>query len=51
MKQVISNKNLTRKIENLGVGRKIDFNKEFIILSYHPVTTEFNTIEKNFRIV
>ena len=52
VKQVISKtKNLTRKIENLGVGRKIDFNKEFIILSYHPVTTEFSTIEKNFRIV
>ena len=52
VKQVISKtKNLTRKIENLGVGRKIDFNKEFIILSYHPVTTEFKTIEKNFRIV
>ena len=52
VKQVISKtKNLTKKIENLGVGGKINFNNEFIILSYHPVTTEFNMIEKNFKTV
>ena len=42
---------LTKKIVKLGVGKKIDFDNEFIILSYHPVTTEFAEIENNFKIV
>ncbi len=37
-------KDIFQKIVNsYGIGSKIDFNKEFILLSYHPVTTEFGS--------
>ena len=36
---------------NQGVGTKIDINKPFIILSYHPVTTEFNEVQKQTKII
>ncbi len=52
VKQTLISKNIPlEKITKLGVGSKINFEKEFIILSYHPVTTEFSETEKNFKIV
>ena len=34
-----------------GVGIKLDIDKPFIILSYHPVTTEFEKINEQTRII
>tara|TARA_A100001035_G_scaffold276435_1_gene271388 strand:- start:149 stop:1303 length:1155 start_codon:yes stop_codon:yes gene_type:complete len=35
----------TEKLFDLGVGDKLDFNKPFILVSQHPVTTEYGTGE------
>jgi len=37
---------LDNKDLNLGVGDKIDFNKPFIMVSQHPVTTEYEMASK-----
>ena len=40
---ILKNKNLNleKTISNLGVGETIDFEKKFLLVSQHPVTTEY----------
>ena len=50
VKEVLSKKKIDNKsILSQGVGTKLDINKPFIILSYHPVTTEFEKIDVQTR--
>ena len=50
VKEVLSKKrNVNKSILSQGVGTKLDINKPFIILSYHPVTTEFEKIDVQTR--
>ena len=50
VKEVLSKKRIYNKnILSQGVGIKFDINKPFIILSYHPVTTEFEKIDSQTR--
>lgn len=50
VKEVLSKKrNDNKSILSQGVGTKLDINKPFIILSYHPVTTEFEKIDVQTR--
>lgn len=50
VKEVLSKKRIYNKnILSQGVGIKFDINKPFIILSYHPVTTEFEKIDLQTR--
>ncbi len=50
VKEVLSKKRIYNKnILSQGVGIKFDINKPFIILSYHPVTTEFEKIDVQTR--
>ncbi len=52
VKEVLSKKRkVNDKILEQGVGVKINTNKPFIILSYHPVTTEFNKTEEQTSII
>jgi len=49
----ILKKNLSNQSENFinthGVGDKINFKNEYIIVSQHPVTTEYSKTTKDFR--
>lgn len=50
VKEVLLKKRTYNKsILSQGVGTKLDINKPFIILSYHPVTTEFEKIDFQTR--
>ena len=50
VKEVLSKKkNDNKSVLSQGVGTKLDINKPFIILSYHPVTTEFEKIDVQTR--
>lgn len=52
VKEVIMKKKLIdKKILMRGVGKKIDINRPFLVLSYHPVTTEYGRIDKQMRII
>ena len=42
---------LNNELNNLGVGAKLDLNEKFIILSYHPVTTEYHHQANKIKIV
>ena len=45
------NKRLIKKLFHRRVGIKLDTNKPFIILSYHPVTTEFEKTDSQTRMI
>ena len=52
VKEVLNQNNvLDEEILMKGVGEKIDINDPFLILSYHPVTTEYGKIDKQMRII
>ena len=52
VKEVLSrNKKINKNALSQGVGIKLDISKPFIILSYHPVTTEFETIDQQTRMI
>ena len=52
VKEVLSkNKKINQKTISQGVGIKLDTNKPFIILSYHPVTTEFEKTDSQTRMI
>jgi len=52
VKEVLSkNKKINQKTISQGVGIKLDPNKPFIILSYHPVTTEFEKTDSQTRMI
>ena len=44
-------KSIDKTFLDQGVGSRIDINKPFIILSYHPVTTEFDNIQFQTKII
>ena len=52
VKEIINDKsiNLRNNIFNMGVGDKLDLKKPFIIVSQHPVTTEFHDAEKQMKV-
>ena len=41
--------NLIYELNKYGVGAEIDFNKDFILVSQHPVTTEFGDGENQIN--
>jgi UDP-hydrolysing UDP-N-acetyl-D-glucosamine 2-epimerase len=43
--------NVNSEINSIGVGSKIDITLPFILFSYHPVTSEFSSIEQNIKII
>ena len=47
LKEKINNKLLNNKLNREGVGDKIDVSKPFLIVSQHPVTTEYENSEKH----
>ena len=49
-KQLDINKKFIKKYSKYGVGElKIDFNKPYIVILQHPVTTEYEHIKKNIE--
>jgi UDP-hydrolysing UDP-N-acetyl-D-glucosamine 2-epimerase len=38
-----------KMVEDLGVGKKIDFSKEYLLVLFHPVTTEFGEGEEQMQ--
>ena len=51
VKEVLLKKKINKRFLLQGVGIKLDIDKPFIILSYHPVTTEFEKINEQTRII
>lgn len=51
VKEVLLKKKFNKSFLLQGVGIKLDIDKPFIILSYHPVTTEFEKINEQTRII
>ncbi len=52
VKEVLTQKKeIDKLILSKGVGEKIDINNPFLILSYHPVTTEYGQIDKQMKII
>lgn len=52
VKEVLKKKNsIDKTFLDRGVGISVDISKPFIILSYHPVTTEFEKIQKQTKII
>ena len=41
----------SKTLDNLGMGKHIDINKEFILVVYHPVTTEINSENAQMRVL
>ena len=51
---VKNNKKLINKVkflQNGGVGKKFDFNKPYLLVIFHPVTTEFQGMKKQTQIL
>lgn len=48
--EVLNNKNINKSFMNEGVGSKIDINKPFLLVSQHPVTTEYGNGESQIEI-
>ena len=48
--EVLNNKNINESFMNEGVGSKIDINKPFLLVSQHPVTTEYGNGESQIEI-
>lgn len=47
-KKLFIDKKFIKKYSKLGIGlNNIDFKKDYIVILQHPVTTEYNTSEKN----
>ena len=44
-----SRSSLIKKLNNIGVGKKIKTADDFIVLSQHPVTSEFEDSMKNYK--
>ena len=42
---------INKQINSFGVGSEIDIKLPFIILSYHPVTSEFSSTESQFEVI
>ena len=52
VKEVLSKKKpFNNAVLSEGVGIKFDINKPFLILSYHPVTTEFENIDRQTKVI
>ena len=52
VKEVLTQKKeIDKRILSKGVGEKIDINNPFLILSYHPVTTEYGQTDKQMKII
>ena len=47
--ELISNNSFTTSFSEYGVGGVIDLNKPFLLVSQHPVTTEFGESEKQIK--
>ena len=43
------NKKLQKYLNEHGVGDKIDLNKKFVLLSQHPVTTEYEKTKQHIQ--
>jgi UDP-hydrolysing UDP-N-acetyl-D-glucosamine 2-epimerase len=50
VKEILNNKNIDESFMNEGVGSKIDINKPFLLVSQHPVTTEYGNGESQIEI-
>ena len=42
---------INEQINSFGVGSEIDTRLPFILLSYHPVTSEFSSTESQFEVI
>ncbi len=48
--EVLNNKKINESFMNKGIGSKIDINKPFLLVSQHPVTTEYGNGESQIEI-
>ncbi len=47
--EILNNKNIDESFMSEGVGSKIDINKPFLLVSQHPVTTEYGSGESQIE--